>query len=74
MGNEGGTAQVTRELPLTDSMKPGFRVNVVQWEVTVKRMGVKKQREVGITKVRRVLNANFRDLAIPWECSLCSLG
>lgn len=28
------------------------------------------QREVGITRVRTVLNAKFRDLGILWECSL----
>lgn len=51
-------------------MKPGIRVNVVEWEVTVKKVGVKMQREGGITRVRRVLNVKVRDLCIPWECSL----
>lgn len=51
-------------------MKPGFMVNVVQWEMTVKKVGVKMQREEVITRVRRGLNAKVRDLGSPWECSL----
>lgn len=57
-----------------DSMKPGFRMNVVQWAVTVKRVGVKMQREVGTIRVKRILNAMVRDMGIPGRVPSCSLG
>lgn len=47
-------------------MRPGGGRMWYKWEVMVKRVGVKMQGEVGNTKARRVLNASFRYLGVPW--------
>lgn len=36
------------------------------WEVMGKRVKMRMQREVGSTRVRRVVTARFRDVGAPW--------